>query len=381
MLEEKRVPYKVEKINMRCYGEKLKWFQEINPGGDIPVVQIDDRILAESTAILYAIEETFPEYKTMMPKEGPHAERVHELVELERALFNHWMKWLVTETTYGDDMMQSFEILLSCVDSRLKESSEIEGGGGFFLGSEVSMVDCMFAPFLERMAASVPYYKGLPVRGNPKWPFLQIWFARMETLESYPGIASDYYTHCHDLPPQIGGCESHDEAAGFQAAIDGTDGVHWALPLPDTTKEHLLQGYLPVLKPDDAARREAAARVIENSEALVSYCLRALGAPGPYMASQLSDPGNCPDTRFAKHIDSALRHVVAALLSPQGLQADIVRQKEREREGIAHSLLPKYAVGGGLAYLRERISVPRDMSWAAARQLRAHLTAVMRALS
>ena len=33
-------------------------------------------------------------------------------------------------------------------------------------GSELSMVDVMFAPFLERMAASLPYYKGFIVRGE-----------------------------------------------------------------------------------------------------------------------------------------------------------------------------------------------------------------------
>lgn len=374
MLEEKRVPYRVEKVNMRCYGEKPTCFFDLNPAGNIPVVKIDDTVITESTAILYAIENMFPEYRAMMPTEGPHAERVGELLQLERALFNHWMKWLVRESVDGDEMMLTFEALMSDVDSRLKESSEIEGGGGgFFLGSEVSMVDCMFAPFLERMSASVPYYKGLAVRGNPKWPFLQTWFGAMESLLSYPGISSDYYTHCHDLPPQIGGCESHGEALAFQQAIDGTDGVHWALPLPVVSREQLLQGYQPVLKGDDEARREAAARVIENAEALVSFCLRALGMPGPYMGSQLADPGNSPDTRFVKHMDCALRHVVAALLTHDG-------------PGMGDSplspqvSLPKYAVGGGLAYLRERISVPRDMSWPAARQLRAHVTAVMRAL-
>jgi hypothetical protein len=34
-----------------------------------------------------------------------------------------------------------------------------EGDGPYFLGAELSLVDCMFAPFLERMAASLPYYK------------------------------------------------------------------------------------------------------------------------------------------------------------------------------------------------------------------------------
>lgn len=45
----------------------------------------------------------------------------------------------------------------------------------------------MFAPFLERMAASVPYYKGLIVRGNPRWPHVTKWFEAMEERESFSG--------------------------------------------------------------------------------------------------------------------------------------------------------------------------------------------------
>lgn len=39
-------------------------------------------------------------------------------------------------------------------------------GGPFFLGSDISLVDLVFAPFLERIAASILYYKGLIVRGQ-----------------------------------------------------------------------------------------------------------------------------------------------------------------------------------------------------------------------
>lgn len=48
----------------------------------------------------------------------------------------------------------NFEALMDQVDSELELA-----GGPFFLGGKLSLVDCMFAPFLERMAASLLYYK------------------------------------------------------------------------------------------------------------------------------------------------------------------------------------------------------------------------------
>ena len=36
-LEEKRVPYEVQKVNMNCYGDKPAWFWAMQPSGGIPV--------------------------------------------------------------------------------------------------------------------------------------------------------------------------------------------------------------------------------------------------------------------------------------------------------------------------------------------------------
>jgi glutathione S-transferase len=40
-------------------------------------------------------------------------------------------------------------------------------GGPFFLGAELTLVDIVFSPFLERIVASIPYYKGEQLRGSP----------------------------------------------------------------------------------------------------------------------------------------------------------------------------------------------------------------------
>lgn len=44
------------------------------------------------------------------------------------------------------------------------------GQGPYFMGSELSLVDVTFTPMLERIAASMAYYKGYYIRGKGTWP-------------------------------------------------------------------------------------------------------------------------------------------------------------------------------------------------------------------
>ena len=56
---------------------------------------------------------------------------------------------------------REFIATMDAIDSELGTA-----GGPFFLGAELSLPDCVFAPMLERIAASIPYYKGFIVRGQ-----------------------------------------------------------------------------------------------------------------------------------------------------------------------------------------------------------------------
>ena len=78
LLEEKRVPYQVEKVNMNCYGDKPEWFWRMQPSGGIPVARLDDVVIRESNDIMMAVEQAFPQ-RPMLPDARAEPERFNTL--------------------------------------------------------------------------------------------------------------------------------------------------------------------------------------------------------------------------------------------------------------------------------------------------------------
>ena len=142
-LEAKQIPYRVEKINMRCYGDKPASFLKLQPGGQIPVAIINGKVYGQSNDILLALEGLPQSKRSLNPPSHLRGE-AQQLYGLERQLFSGWMGWLTSG--WGKDQ---FIDTLKYVDSVLQKAD-----GPFFLGKDFSLVDVQFAPFLERMVAS-----------------------------------------------------------------------------------------------------------------------------------------------------------------------------------------------------------------------------------
>ncbi|GLC43420.1 hypothetical protein PLESTB_001555600 [Pleodorina starrii] len=363
-LEEKRIPYVIEKINMRCYGDKPPSFTAKVPSGLLPVIELDGRVVTESAVIMGLLEDTFPDHKPLMPPAGTTArQRADLLMRLERKLFSDWLNWLCSDWNH-ERAKQQFEATMDLVASEMERE-----GGPYFLGSDISLVDITFCPMLERIAASLSYYKGSYIRGQGRWPAVDRWFVAMESRPTYLGTRSDFYTHAHDLPPQLGGCAMHADGEPVAAAIDGTDGTAWRLPLPPLSATSLPEPYSPGENPP-VDRLEAAARLVRNHEAVVKFALRGPGRPGPRpVMAPLADPTALPALEHSREADAALRHVAHALLV--GVEAKQVSTEALQTSPSAG--LSGAAVVSAAEYLRDRVGVPRDMRYPAARQLRAHL--------
>ena len=318
-LEERRIPYRIGKVTMVCYGEKESWYRRLVPSGMLPALALDGRLITESDRILEALELTF----------GPLGRSLHDpevlaLRHQERLLFRAWCQWLCSPGLgeRGEALaQQSFE------RQAVGFAAALEAGAGPFLLGELSSADVIAVPYLERMNASLAYEKGYGLRRH--YPAIDRWFAALEQRPTYLGTQSDFHTHAHDLPPQMGGCYPSDDPAQ-RALAARIDAGPWPISAP--------------LDPETSQREPADA-------ALVALA-RVLKHRAPILARN-----PLPAERF----EAALRCALTALVAGAG--------------GNGRALTPPANSAPGLRYLRDRISVPRDMPLHAARRLRQALEA------
>ncbi|MEL7521331.1 MAG: glutathione S-transferase, partial [Cyanobacteria bacterium J06553_1] len=187
--------------------------------------------------------------------------------------------------------------------------------GPYFLEA-FSTADVVFTPYVERMNASLYYYKGYSLREETTQ--MSAWFDAMESRPTYRGSQSDFHTHVHDLPPQMGGCYDNGEPQMLKNKARVDTGPWFGLP--DVTYP----------EPSDS-KAEALQRVLRHRDNIIRV--------NPAEASLLDD---------------ALRCALTQLMTGESCQ-------------------PPAGSDVGLRYLRDRINVPRDMSIYAAKHLRTAL--------
>ncbi len=307
-LEEKQIPYRIEKVTMFCYGEKESWYKRKVPSGMLPAIELDGRIITESDDILIALEQVFG---PLGP--GMKDPTVLPMRRLERLLFRAWCSWLCYPARSAQEEQRNrdqFKETATKVEEALGSTP-----GPYFL-DQFSTADVIFTPYVERMNASLYYYKGYSLREeNPR---LNAWFAAMESRPTYRGTQSDFHTHAHDLPPQMGGCWENGEPQMLlnKARVDNGP---WE-GLPDVTYP----------EPENS-RVEALQRVLKHRNNIIRV--------------------NPADDKL---FDQALRCALTQMMTGE-------------------ACMPPSGSDPALRYLRDRISVPRDMSIYASKRLRQSL--------
>ena len=240
------------------------------------------------------------------------------LRRLERLLFQAWCQWLCVPLqgpSAEHQAAQAFDRMAVAMADAL-----VATPGAFLLG-EISTADLVFVPYVERMGASLAYYKGYGLRR--RHPAIDRWFRALEERSAYLATQSDFHTHAHDLPPQMGGCHADGSPLQRQLA-ERIDHGPWPIGAPGEDDPETSQAE----PPDSAAL--ALARVLRHRRTLVA---------------RYKDGGDAES--FATALRCALTLLIRGTACP-----------------------PPGGTAAGLRSLAQRISVPRDMPLHSARRLR-----------
>ena len=319
-LEFKKIPYKIEKINMYCYGEKEKWYLNKVISGKLPAIELNGQIITESDNIIDFLEKEYGALGSSI-----YSNKLAKTRKIERNIFRSWCDWLCRSNFFNFDNnlkknnmiknLEELEKLLSQSSSGFIDPvnitpNKLQPGTG----------DIIFIPYIERINASLFYYKGYKLR--KEFPLINKWLTLLESENAYTGSQGDFHTHSHDLPPQMGGCfkDINEAQKNFSRLIDSGEGA----------------GNLEINKEFDSNyyKKIALARVIKHKNNIINI-------------------NPCENNSF----DFALRSALTYLINNE-------LNKPDDNSGI------------GLRYLRDRISVPRDMPLISARLLRKSLEKV-----
>ncbi|MDZ8186954.1 MAG: glutathione S-transferase family protein [Nostoc sp. ChiSLP02] len=325
-LEEKQIPFATEFIDL---SNKPKWYTDLVPTALVPAAKIDGKLVYESKDILLALEERFPD-PPLLPQDPEENAIARQLVEeAETNGFKEIAYKYLREPSLDADELANLQ---TAFEAKLDELEQVlaKYPGPYFV-STFSLVDAMYSPHLDRLAANLPVYRGYHLKGNPRYPRINAWFEALNDRPAYHRVKSDNVTNNLLLRRRWG-----VEPTGNPLALDAAHSQNIEF------------------------RAEAAERLSDNREVAIADIIKnsgvqALAADGDF-------------TTVKEAVDFHLRQLADYLIHGNG------ESLSGGRTGGKNSSVDSiFAAVGAItfAYLRNRICAPRDMSAGAATAFRA----------
>ena len=183
-MRAKEVEFDVTYVNLQ---DKPDWFLEISPHGKVPVLKVDDEILFESNAIAEYLDEVV-------------SPRLHPEDPIERARNRAWTDYVpdfskaigsgiayVKTREEVDKALAAAPVPLGRVEKALAARGN---DGPYFNGPDLSLVDCAYAPFLQRFTLVDSYLKsGL----LDDFPHIRAWRDALLADERVTGAVPDEF--------------------------------------------------------------------------------------------------------------------------------------------------------------------------------------------
>ncbi len=182
VLEEKCLPYRVERVKIGDIWKKTPEVLEKNPLGKVPWIDDDDTRVYDSTVINEYLDERYPEPR-LLPEDPLERARVRALenygdeIVLSGAVPRIWMPWWSKEDQRNlEDMAQAREVLRARALPFLEKTL----GDREYICGPFTLAD---APYMA--LAMVLQVDGMSLEGFPKFA---AYLARLRSRPSYHAI-------------------------------------------------------------------------------------------------------------------------------------------------------------------------------------------------
>ena len=266
-MEQLGLRYATERIHLqgdpREPPKQEGFLRDVNPSGGVPVLKIGDELVNESLDILLRLERDFADEAVVA---APDDEWVRSVVGSSGAFDCDGDAWLQNIEPAAEEQLRA--------ESRRKltwlEETLGAHAGPFFLGERASRVDAAFVGFLTRLDTNYRFFKQLDVRDpSAGCPRLAAWLVAMEGSRGGAATMQDAGTdqRVHQAHPARR--NSAEPCMGLHPTTLGVgEASDWNAQLQSMRRPE------PPLAPGSPAALEAALRLHQRRSPLAGFLLR-----------------------------------------------------------------------------------------------------------
>ncbi|BFZ12824.1 hypothetical protein BsWGS_15863 [Bradybaena similaris] len=183
VLEHKNIPYETINVDLK---DKPAWFLEKNPLGLVPVVELDDQVVFESTATCDWLDDIFPENR-LQPSDPYRRAWDRIVTEYYGKLASSFAALRKPDAREQAlvDLQKHYQFFENVLSTRK---------GPFFGDDKPALVDLLIWPHFERIqgvAATEPQ----AAINKDKFPKLAAWFDATSSLPAVKATSSNVARH------------------------------------------------------------------------------------------------------------------------------------------------------------------------------------------
>ncbi|MSO99011.1 MAG: glutathione S-transferase family protein [Rhodospirillaceae bacterium] len=170
---------------------KPDWFKKLSPYGKVPLLKHKGDIVYESRIINEYLEDAFPQ-RPLLPREPMQRAKAHIWIDYCDSYLMPVLHKMIGDRKDPAKLIEHRKAVAEKFLFMENEGLRKLSPGPYWLGSDVSLVDLQFMPFLERF----PCYESLWGVAIPaECTRLKQWIATMQGRDSHKKTANTFEFH------------------------------------------------------------------------------------------------------------------------------------------------------------------------------------------